>query len=77
MEKKNTKIDLDYEHSNFEKVKIQPTKAFDISQVDNNLASLKKELSALSTEDLLYKLENEELDKESRDIINEIISSRK
>ncbi len=77
MEKKNPKIDLDYQHSNFEKVKIQPTKAFDLSSMDSDYLSLKKELSMLSTDELIYKLENEELDKDSRDIINEIIATRK
>ncbi len=74
---KKNKIDLDYEHSSFEKTTIQPTKAFNLSNMDDDIESLKAEYAEFDTDELMYKLENEELSIEVRKVITDIINSRK
>ncbi len=74
---KKNKIDLDYEHNSFEKSSIQPTQAFDLHSIDDDLESLKEEYAQYDNDELIYKLENEELSVDVRKIINEIIASRK
>ncbi len=77
MSKKTLKFNSEEEHIDFEKTRVQPTKLFDVDELDfNQKENFNPIFAEMSTEDLNYKLEYEDLTDEEIFQIKVILKSR-
>lgn len=74
-DKKTFRFSAEEEHMQYEKTKVQPTKVFNVE--DLNLGNSNSKFKNLSIEDLEYKLEFEDLSDAEIEEIKAIIKSKK
>lgn len=77
MGKKTLKFNSEEEHIDFEKTRVQPTKLFDVDELDfNKEQNFNPIFNEMSTDDLVYKLEYDDLTDEEIFQIKAILRSR-